>query len=80
MQKWEYLTLELNKAYGTTKFFVNGDMQPTLKNQSLANVLNQIGTQGWEMVGISASNDGQTYIFKRITVGEIQLTKQKPPA
>lgn len=80
MQRWEYLTLESSKNYGTTKFYVNGEMQPALKNQTLANVINQIGSQGWEMVGIGNDKDAQTYIFKRASNGEAPLPKQKPTA
>jgi hypothetical protein len=65
VQKWEYLTLESSRNYGTTKFYVNGTMQPELKNKRLSDVMNMIGTQGWEMVGIATDKDGQTFIFKR---------------
>jgi hypothetical protein len=80
MQRWEYMTLESSKAYGTTKFYVNGEMQPALKNMGLSAVMNQIGNQGWEMVGIAAGSDAQTFVFKRIANGESQPAKQKPPA
>lgn len=65
MQKWEYMTLESSTNYGTTKFFVNGDMQPALKNQPLHEIINQLGWQGWEMVGLTTDGDQKTYIFKR---------------
>jgi hypothetical protein len=65
MQKWEYLTLETSKAYGTTKYHVNGNNQPTLKNARFAEVINQLGGQGWELVGISTLGSDQTFVFKR---------------
>lgn len=68
MDKWEYMTLESHRNYGTTKFFINGDMQPALKNESLHKVINQIGGQGWELVGISSNEGEKTYIFKRQSV------------
>ena len=65
MNRWEYLTLDSSKNYGTTKYYINGEMQPAIKNQPLHMIINQIGGQGWEMVGISAVDDTQTFIFKR---------------
>jgi hypothetical protein len=78
--KWEYLTLQSSANYGTTKFYVNGEMQPALKNQPLATVMNQIGGQGWEMVGVATDKDGHTYIFKRPATRAAELVKQKPSA
>lgn len=65
MDKWEYMTLESHSNYGTTKFYINGDMQPALKNEALHKIINQIGSQGWELVGLSAIGEEKTYIFKR---------------
>ncbi len=80
MQKWEYLTLDSASNYGTTKFYVNGDMQPTLKNMALHDIINQLGGQGWELVGVAAEKDARTYIFKRMTDKAPSASKQKPPA
>ncbi|MCU0497098.1 MAG: hypothetical protein MUF87_07085 [Anaerolineae bacterium] len=76
MQRWEYLTLESSRNYGTTKFYVNGVMQPELKNKNLAEVMNLVGTQGWEMVGVATGDNGNTFIFKRAPT----MTKPKAPA
>lgn len=73
MHRWEYLTLQSSKNYGTTKFYVNGEMQPALKNQEMAVVMNQLGAQGWEMVGIASESDGLTFVFKRPTATTRQL-------
>jgi hypothetical protein len=66
MQRWEYLTLSTTKNYGTTKFFVNGEMQSALKNGNFNQIINQLGGQGWEMVGIGYDGAESTYIFKRV--------------
>ena len=65
MDKWEYMTLDSSSNYGTTKFYINGDMQPALKNEPLHKIINQIGGQGWELIGISSEGPEKTYIFKR---------------
>lgn len=65
MAKWEYLTLESSTNYGTTKFYVNGEVQGALKNAKLYDVMNKVGSKGWEMIGISHEGDHQTFIFKR---------------
>ena len=65
MSKWEYLTLDSSHNYGTVKYYINGEMQPAIKNQPLHIIINQIGGQGWEMVGISVMGETQTFIFKR---------------
>jgi hypothetical protein len=80
MQRWEYLTLEASKNYGTTKFFVNGEMQTSLKNAEFSTIINQLGGQGWELVGISAMDSTSTYIFKRGTDKAMAAPKEKPPA
>jgi hypothetical protein len=73
MAKWEYLTLQPSRVYGTTKYYVNGTLQTELKNRRLSEVMNIVGGQGWEMVGISTDKDGTNYIFKREAVA-----KQRP--
>ncbi len=80
MQRWEYLTLQSSTNYGTTKFYINGEMQTALKNQPLSSVINQVGAQGWEMVGIASDKDGMVFIFKRASVNGAAIPKQKPPA
>jgi hypothetical protein len=62
---WEYLTLKSSRNYGTTKYYINDDQQRELKNARLADVLNMIGEQGWEVVGISSVGVEQVYVFKR---------------
>jgi len=80
MQRWEYLTLESSKNYGTTKYYVNGELQTALKNADFNVVINQLGGQGWEMVGISTVGNEQTYVFKRGTDKAPTAPQKKPPA
>lgn len=68
-QKWEYLTLLSTRNYGTVKYYINGEQQGHLKNIRLIAVLNDMGGQGWEMVGTTTDlkSGSTTYIFKRMT-------------
>ena len=59
-QMWEYLSLESSRNYGVTKYYVNGEQQPTLKNAKFGYVLNLFGGQGWELVGIASDSGNQT--------------------
>jgi curved DNA-binding protein CbpA len=63
--QWEYLTLKSSRNYGTTKYYINDDQQRELKNARLSDVMNMIGEQGWEVVGISSIGTEQVYVFKR---------------
>lgn len=67
--KWEYLTLKSSRNYGTTKYYINDDQQRELKNAQFSDVINMIGEQGWEMVGISSMGAEQVYVFKRALNG-----------
>lgn len=80
LQKWEYLTLESTSNYGTVKYIVNGEQQPAIKNFPLFQVINQIGSQGWEMVGIAAVAEQRTYVFKRPTDKAYVQPAKKPTA
>ena len=80
MQKWEYLTLKSKTNYGTTKFFINDQMQPALKNGNFPVILNQLGGQGWDLVGISDDDGAQVYIFKRMTDKTAKAPKPTTPA
>lgn len=74
MNKWEYLTLETSTNYGSTKFHVNGELQTALKNAQLPVVMNQLGSQGWELVGLNRNEEGNmTYVCKRPRVPTGQL-------
>ncbi len=64
-QCWEYLTLESSHNYGTTKYYVNSELMTDFRNAVFSDVMNQYGSQGWELVGIGQGELGATYIFKR---------------
>jgi DnaJ-class molecular chaperone len=66
MNAWDYLTLKSSRNYGTTKYYVNDVQQRELKNARFADVVNMIGTEGWEMVGIASIGNEQIYVFKRM--------------
>lgn len=60
MKKWEYQSL-LTSPHG---FFVGGVMQP--KMLSFDGLLNRLGEEGWELVGVTPVGDhDQEYYFKR---------------
>jgi hypothetical protein len=80
VQTWEYLRLESVTAYGTTKYAFNDEMQPALKNKPFPQVMNALGGQGWELVGISTTKDGTAYIFKRPATRAMRPMNGKPAA
>ena len=77
-QRWAYLTLLSSRNYGTTKYYVNGEQQPHLKNGKFHEVINILGSEGWELVGISSVGNEQTYVFKQPTDEIFERTKDKP--
>jgi len=80
LQRWEYLILKSKMNYGTTKYYINDQMQPTLKDGSLPQIVNQLGGQGWELVGVNADEGALAYIFKRPTDQAPKVPKPKPAA
>ena len=66
MAAWDYLTLKSSRNYGTTKYYINDVQQRELKNARFADVVNMIGAEGWEMVGIASIGTEQIYVFKRL--------------
>lgn len=73
MQRWEYLTMSFNRHYGRTDYRINGIKEPKLKDKMLADVMNLLGAQGWELVGISNPEEKE-FAFKR------PKAQQKPSA
>lgn len=80
LQRWEYLTLQSSSNYGTTKFYINGEMQPDLKNGVFSDIINTLGSDGWEMVGMTAVGSDVTYVFKRPTDKAFAPSKKGPAA
>jgi hypothetical protein len=62
VQKWEYLCVSLNVEKPYVPRYVNGQELPDWeKGPSLFVYLNELGTQGWELI----CKEGAFYIFKR---------------
>ena len=78
--RWDYMTLESSKNYGTTKYYIDGDMKPELKNGVFINILKMLGSEGWEMVGISTVGSEQTFVFKRLTNEIYEMPDDGPAA
>lgn len=77
--RWEYLTLKSSTNYGTTKYFINDDLQSDLKNTEFVEIMNTLGSDGWELVGISTVEKEQTFVFKR-PADKVYVPKKKGPA
>lgn len=80
VQKWEYLTLLSTRNYGTVKYYINNEQQSHLKNMKLILIMNDLGGQGWEMVGITTDlkSGAATYIFKRPTDVAPEPIRKRP--
>lgn len=64
MTRWEYMTMSYKRHYGRTDYRINGTKEPKLKDKLLADVMNLLGAQGWELVGISNPEENE-FTFKR---------------
>lgn len=64
MQRWEYMTISYKRHYGRTDYRINGAKEPKLKDKVLADVMNLVGAQGWELVGVSNPEENE-FTFKR---------------
>jgi len=85
MQRWEYLRLDVRykdpKDPGVHSVFLN--YEESLSNltfQELNHYLNQLGSDGWEMVGERGSGERQhAFYFKRpLKKGKKKDKKNKP--
>lgn len=79
-QRWTYLTLGSSTNYGTTKYYINGEMQPDLKNGNFSEIINTLGSDGWEMVGMGTMGEEQVFIFKRPSDQAYVAPKKGPAA
>lgn len=64
MQKWEYLTLEMDLGIADSKSrtkFLNGEHIPAKDQKPFHSFLKELGVQGWELVSVQ----GIFYYFKR---------------
>ena len=64
LQRWEYMTMSYKRLYGRTDYRINGTKEPQLRDKVLAEVMNLLGSQGWELVGISNPEENE-FAFKR---------------
>jgi hypothetical protein len=69
MTRWEYMTMSFKRHYGRTDNRINGTKEPKLKDKVLADVMNLMGNQGWELIGISNPEENE-FAFKRPKVSK----------
>lgn len=62
--RWEYMTMSYNRHYGRTDYRINGRKESKLKDKLLADVMNLLGAQGWELVVVSNPDENE-FTFKR---------------
>ncbi len=77
MQRWEYMTLAWIRHYGRTDYSVNGMKNPKLKDKVLAEVMNLLGEQGWELVAIT-DEEKHELTFKRPKVARAPQSPAQP--
>lgn len=65
MQTWEYIFVRVDMARGTRRpRYVNGEqLQNWKQGVSISEYANELGSQGWELIGSSVA--GFELIFKR---------------
>lgn len=66
---WQYSALEVKRSYGI-QYKVNGDNKPEWKDQPIYFPLNELGREGWELVGFESNAEFSTYLLKKPGVGE----------
>ena len=85
MRRWEYLRLDVRykdpKDPGVHSVFLNYEESlSNLSFQELQNYLNQLGGEGWEMVGERGSGERQhAFYFKRPLGKAKKKDKKKQP-
>lgn len=68
---WQYMALEVKRAYGI-QYKVNGESRQDWKDQPIYYALNQLGRDGWEMIGFESVNEMATYILKKPGVATVK--------
>lgn len=66
---WMYAALEVKRSYGI-QYKVNGENKPDWKDQPIYYTLNELGREGWELVGFESVNEFSTYLLKRRGVAD----------
>ncbi|MEO0562411.1 MAG: DUF4177 domain-containing protein [Chloroflexota bacterium] len=64
MPRWEYMTMSYKRHYGRTDYRINGAKEARLKDKVLADVMNLLGEQGWELVAMTNPDENE-FTFKR---------------
>lgn len=68
-EPWQYMALEVKRSYGI-QYKINGDNKPEWKDQPIFFPLNELGKEGWELVGFESIAEFSTYLLKKPGVGE----------
>ncbi len=61
---WQYASLEVKRSYGMQYRF-NGRPMSEWKDQPIHYALNELGRDGWELVGFEGREDLVVYILKK---------------
>ena len=61
---WQYAALEVKRSYGIQYKF-NGEGKPEWKDQPIYFCLNEVGREGWELMGFESINEFSTYLLKK---------------
>lgn len=75
---WQYAALEVKRSYGI-QYRINGEAKPDWKDQPIYYALNQLGREGWELIGFESLNEMTMYLLKRpgiANVGKIEVWDQ----
>jgi len=66
---WQYMALEVKRSYGI-QYKVNGESKPDWKDQPIYFPLNELGRDGWELIGFESINEFSTYLLKKHGVAD----------
>lgn len=78
-QRWEYMTMSYKRHYGRTDYRINGTKETRLKDKVLADVMNLLGEQGWELVAMTNPEENE-FTFKRPkAVAKKKAAPPQPP-
>lgn len=75
---WQYAAMEVKRSYGI-QYRINGEAKPDWKDQPVYYALNQMGREGWELIGFESLNEITMYLLKRpgiANVGKIEVWDQ----
>lgn len=61
---WQYAALEVKRSYGIQYKF-NGEGRAEWKDQPIYFCLNEVGKEGWELIGFESINEFSTYLLKK---------------